>query len=78
MGDGFIWACFGVYGPNDNNVRGQTWDELIGIQQNIGMFHGVTLGISISFISQENGWVVRILHWPRNSDIRKAGHHCLM
>ena len=55
MGDGFIWACFGVYGPNDNNVRGQMWDELIGIQQNIGMFHGVTLGISISFISQENG-----------------------
>ncbi|XP_075655074.1 uncharacterized protein LOC142625274 [Castanea sativa] len=33
MGDGFIWACSGVYGPNDNNVRGQMWDELIGIQQ---------------------------------------------
>ena len=33
MGDGFIWACFGVYGPNDNNLRGQMWDELIGIQQ---------------------------------------------
>ena len=33
MGDGFIWACSGVYGPNDNNLRGQLWDELIGIQQ---------------------------------------------
>ena len=27
------WACSGVYGPNDNNARGQTWDELVGIQQ---------------------------------------------
>ena len=33
LGDGFIWACSGVYGPNDNNLRGQMWDELIGIQQ---------------------------------------------
>ena len=33
VGDGFIWACSGVYGPNDNNLRGQVWDELIGIQQ---------------------------------------------
>ena len=33
MGDGFIWACSVVYGPNDNNLRGQMWDELIGIQQ---------------------------------------------
>ena len=31
--DGFIWACSGVYDPNDNNLRGQMWDELIGIQQ---------------------------------------------
>ena len=23
VGDGFIWVCFGVYGPNDNNLRGQ-------------------------------------------------------
>ena len=22
VGDSFIWACFGVYGPNDNNLRG--------------------------------------------------------
>ena len=29
--DGFIWACSGVYGPNDNNVRGHMWDELVGI-----------------------------------------------
>ena len=29
--DGFIWACSVVYGPNDNNLWGQMWDELIGI-----------------------------------------------
>ena len=22
LGDGFIWACSGVYDPNDNNLRG--------------------------------------------------------
>ena len=33
VGDGFTWACSGIYGPNDNNLRGQMWDELIGIQQ---------------------------------------------
>ena len=33
LGDGFIWACSGFYGPNDNILRGQMWDELIGIQQ---------------------------------------------
>ena len=32
MGDGFFWACSGVYGLNDNNLRGQMWDELFGIQ----------------------------------------------
>ena len=31
--DGFIWACSVVYGPNDNNLRGDLWDELVGIQQ---------------------------------------------
>ena len=30
---GFIWACSRVYGPNDNNLRGDLWDELVGIQQ---------------------------------------------
>ena len=29
--DGFIWACSGVYGPNDNNLRDDLWDELVGI-----------------------------------------------
>ena len=29
--DGFVWACSGVYGPNDNNVRGYMWDEFVGI-----------------------------------------------
>ena len=33
MGDGYIWACSRVYSPNDNNLRGQFSDELIGIQQ---------------------------------------------
>ena len=40
IGDGFIWACSKVYGPNDNNLRGQMWDELIGIRQ-LWEFHGV-------------------------------------
>ena len=31
--DGFTWACSGVYGPNDNNLRSDLWDELVGIQQ---------------------------------------------
>ena len=31
VGDGFIWACSVVYGPNDNNLWGQMWNELIGI-----------------------------------------------
>ena len=34
MGDGFSWACSGVYGPIDNNARGLMWDELVGVQQN--------------------------------------------
>ena len=33
VGDGFIWACSGVYGPNVNDERGPMWDELVGIQQ---------------------------------------------
>ena len=33
-GDDFIWACSGVYGPNENIERGHMWDELVGIQQN--------------------------------------------
>ena len=31
MENGFIWACSGVYGPNGNNLRGDLWDELVGI-----------------------------------------------
>ena len=31
VGDGFTWACFGVYGPIDNNERGLMWDELVGV-----------------------------------------------
>ena len=31
--DGFIWACSRVYGSNDNNLRGDLWDELVDIQQ---------------------------------------------
>ena len=33
LGDGYNGACSRVYGPNDNNFRGQLWDELIRIQQ---------------------------------------------
>ncbi|XP_030963792.1 uncharacterized protein LOC115984952 [Quercus lobata] len=32
VGDGFSWACSGVYGPIDNNARGLMWDELAGVQ----------------------------------------------
>ena len=31
VGDGFVWACSGVYGPNENIERGHMWDELVGI-----------------------------------------------
>ncbi|KAK4540324.1 hypothetical protein RGQ29_031849 [Quercus rubra] len=31
VGDGFLWACSGVYGPIDNSVRGLMWDELAGV-----------------------------------------------
>ena len=27
VGDGFIWACSWVYGPNENVERGHMWDE---------------------------------------------------
>ena len=33
VGDGFIWACSGVYGPNENDERGHMWDEWVGIHQ---------------------------------------------
>ena len=33
VGDGFSWACSGVYGPIDNNAKGLMWDELVGVQQ---------------------------------------------
>ena len=29
--NGFIWACLGVYGLNENNEKGHMWDELVGI-----------------------------------------------
>ena len=66
LGDGFIWACSRVYGPNDNNLRGQLWDELIGIQQlsevpwcyigdfNIVRFPSEWLGGSCLSLTMEN------------------------
>ena len=33
VGDGFSWACSGVYGPIDNSVRRLMWDKLVGVQQ---------------------------------------------
>ena len=24
--DDFVWACSGVYGPNDNSQRGDLWE----------------------------------------------------
>ena len=26
--DDFVWACIGVYGPNDNRQRSTLWEEL--------------------------------------------------
>ena len=26
--DDFVWACTGVYGPNDNGQRPTLWEEL--------------------------------------------------
>ena len=26
--DGFEWMCTGDYGPNDDNIRSNLWDEL--------------------------------------------------
>ena len=26
--DGFVWACTGVYGPNDDGQRAALWEEL--------------------------------------------------
>ena len=46
--DGFIWACSGVYGPNDNNMRSYMWDELVF--NSTGMFPGAVLGILMSFV----------------------------
>ena len=53
--DGFIWACSGVYGPNDNNLRGDLWDELVFSV--IRMFRGVVLGILTLFVFLVNGGV---------------------
>ena len=33
VGDGFSWACSGVFGPIDNNARGLMWDKLVGVQK---------------------------------------------
>ena len=32
VGNGFTWACSGVYGSIDNNERSLMWDELVGVQ----------------------------------------------
>ena len=28
VADDFVWACSGVYGPNEDNQRGVLWEEL--------------------------------------------------
>jgi len=59
--DGFIWACSGVYGPNDNNMRSYMWDELVF--NSTGMFPGVVLGILMLFVFLVNGVVGLGLLW---------------
>jgi len=29
MHDNFIWGLIGIYGPNDESLRDDLWDELI-------------------------------------------------
>lgn len=53
MVDGFIWACSGVYGPNENSERGVIWNELVF--SNIGIYYSA-LGIPISYVFQLSGW----------------------
>ena len=44
VGNGFIWACSGVYGPNENIERGRR------LFSNIGEYRGAALGILILFV----------------------------
>ena len=38
--DDFVWACTGVYGPNDNGQRSTLWEELSQVRAR-GPQHGV-------------------------------------
>ena len=53
VGDGFIWACSRVYGPNDNMARVQMWDELVGIQQYWNVSWCCIWGFNIVHFSSE-------------------------
>ena len=30
--DDFVWACIGVYGPNDHSLQGTMWEELARVR----------------------------------------------
>ena len=54
--DEFIWACSGVYGPNDNSLKviyGMSWL----VFSSIGMLLGVVLGILMLSAFLVNGGV---------------------
>ena len=38
--DDFVWACIGVYGPNDDGQRASLWEKLSQVCQ---MAHGMVL-----------------------------------
>ena len=57
--DGFIWACSGVYGPNDNNERGHVWMSWL-VFSNTGGYHGVVLGTLMLYGFQVNVWVEHV------------------
>ena len=57
--DGFIWACSGVYGPNDNNERGHTWMSWLVFSNTRG-YHGVVLGTLMLYGFQVTVWVEHV------------------
>ena len=47
--DGFLWACLGVYGPNDDNEKVTCGMSLL-VFNNIEVYRGATLGTSTLYV----------------------------
>ena len=69
MGDGFIWACSGVYGPNDNNLRGQLWDKRVleKLEVMVGQF-----SVSVRWHGLGDGfiWACSGVYGPNDNNLR--------